>query len=94
LSLNGSELLVDMKRKDGVLVDESDAGEFYNELLNQILRVHIYQNTKNIRELILGRALHQTCIEIESSAIIETPDESSFNIDEIAEDWFAQQEDI
>lgn len=42
-------------------------GEFYNELLNQTLRLKIFKETKNIRELILGRALYNTCVEVEES---------------------------
>ena len=44
---------------------EKMVGEFYNELLNQALRLKIFEKTKNIRELILGRALYNTCIETE-----------------------------
>ncbi|MCH5138437.1 His-Xaa-Ser system protein HxsD [Clostridiaceae bacterium UIB06] len=41
--------------------------EFYNELLNQALRLKVFKDTKNIRELILGRALYDTCIETEGN---------------------------
>lgn len=44
---------------------ENVVNEFYNELLNQCLRIRIFKDTKNIRELILGRALYNTCIENE-----------------------------
>ncbi|MBV7276156.1 His-Xaa-Ser system protein HxsD [Clostridium sp. PL3] len=46
---------------------EKMVGEFYNELLNQALRLKIFEKTKNIRELILGRALYNTCIETEET---------------------------
>lgn len=46
---------------------EKMVGEFYNELLNQVLRLKIFEKTKNIRELILGRALYSTCIETEKT---------------------------
>ncbi len=93
LSMDSSSLLVDMKRKDKSSVDEQDVGNFYNELLNQLLRVQIYQNTKNIRELIMARALHHTCLETEDSPTIESTEENYFHIDDIAEDWFAQQQE-
>lgn len=37
-------------------------GDFFNELLHQMLRIQINEDTRNIRELILGRALYSSCI--------------------------------
>lgn len=45
---------------------EKTVNEFCNELLSQCLRIKIFKDTKNIRELILGRALYNTCIENEA----------------------------
>jgi His-Xaa-Ser system protein HxsD len=42
-------------------------GEFYNELLRQNIRYMISKDTKNIRELIIGRALYDTCIEYDDT---------------------------
>lgn len=43
---------------------ENKVGEFCNELLCQCLRFDIQNKTKDLRMLILGRALHAECIEI------------------------------
>lgn len=43
-------------------------GEFNNELLNQSLRFDIQEKTKNLRQLILGRALYSECIEYDENA--------------------------
>jgi His-Xaa-Ser system protein HxsD len=40
-------------------------GEFHNELLHCRLRRSVASQTKTIRELILGRALFGTCIELD-----------------------------
>lgn len=72
---------------------EKIIGEFYNELLNQTLRLKIFKDTKNIRELILGRALYNTCIETEENndsneelpyyAINEEDEKLKFNDEEL-----------
>ncbi|ALU37871.1 His-Xaa-Ser system protein HxsD [Clostridium autoethanogenum] len=72
-------------------------GEFYNELLNQTLRIEIFKETKNIRELILGRALYNTCVEVKESNSInkenyyyqmnEEDGKIIFRDDEISKAW-------
>lgn len=52
LSLNSSEL-------------EFQAGEFLNELLHQSIRLEVSSQTKGIRELIMGRALFSTVMEMD-----------------------------
>lgn len=60
--------------------DKSNMGktvnEFCNELLSQCLRIKIFKDTKNIRELILGRALYNTCIENDKGS--QLSDECSY----------------
>ena len=71
---------------------------FSNELLSQKVRFSVSQQTKNIRELIVGRALYSTCVEIESGEEVESEvieytndKEPSFtNLDDIAISWFEQ----
>lgn len=60
-------------------------GEFRNELLNQEVRKSIRKDTKNIRELILARAMYSTYIE-KPEDIQES--ESEYCVDDIAKDWF------
>ena len=62
-------------------------GEFRNELLNQEVRKSIREDTKNIRELILARAMYSTYVE-EPEDIQES--ESEYSIDDISKDWFEE----
>ena len=62
-------------------------GEFRNELLNQEVRKSIRKETKNIRELILARAMYSSYIE-EPEIIRES--ETEFSIDDIAKDCFEE----
>lgn len=74
-------------------------GKFYNELLEESLRYNIARETKDLRELIVGRALYSTCIEVDNveneKETIKVENESFFNteekdydIEEIAVNWF------
>lgn len=69
-------------------------GEFYNELLRESLRYDIANETKNLRELIIARALYTTCIDVEGENIEEINTtknekyEEEFDINEIAVNWF------
>lgn len=65
-------------------------GEFRNELLNQEVRKSIRKDTKNIRELILARAMYSSYIE-EPENVRES--ESEFAVDDIAKDWFGEVKD-
>ena len=75
---------------------EKIIGEFYNELLRESLRYDIANETKNIRELIIARALYTTCIDVEENEKISEKRneekqivfEEEFNIDDIAVNWF------
>lgn len=68
------------------------AGEFNNELLNQAIRYDISQKTKNIRELVLARALYSTSIQSTTNQTNNNPEDCSFSLDEIAKDWFEAHE--
>ena len=50
------------------------------------------KQTKNIRELILGRALYSTCIDTEKNENEEKnemqTDDNNYNINNIAVNWF------
>ena len=67
-------------------------GEIYNELLREATRYDISRETKNIRELIIGRALYSTCIDTsESMSNTNTENkvlEENYLLDEIATNWF------
>ncbi len=91
---NNGDLLVEMKHKQGYSASLEMVGEFYNELLNQLLRAHVSEQTKGIREIILARALHQTCIQTEENTTNENILSTSYSIEDIAHDWFATHEDV
>ena len=73
-------------------------GEFYNELLRESLRYNIAMETKNLRELIVGRALYTTCIEIDEEKEISTnndnisdiTEDEDYSLDDIAVNWFSK----
>lgn len=74
-------------------------GKFYNELLEESLRYNITRETKNLRELIVGRALYSTCIEVDNveneketikveNESFSNTEEKDYDIEEIAVNWF------
>lgn len=85
---NNIKVYIKFKNNPINLIDE-----LYNEFLRESLRYEISVETKNLRELIVGRALYTTCIEIDekensNSKDIEKIDEQDYDIDDIAVNWF------
>ncbi|WP_288314178.1 His-Xaa-Ser system protein HxsD [uncultured Eubacterium sp.] len=76
-------------KKTGQEINEQD---FINEMLAQSVRHEIYQQTKNIRELLLARAM-ATSVIVENG--IEENEEVNglFNENEILKDWFVANEE-
>ena len=75
--------------------DGNDAiapSDFDNEMLAQSWRHEIYQQTRNIRELILSRAIG-TAVMTDREMVDEDPDlpTDDFTEDEILKDWFADE---
>ncbi|WP_295249473.1 His-Xaa-Ser system protein HxsD [uncultured Catenibacterium sp.] len=63
--------------------------EFENEILAQSARHQIYLQTKNIRELMLARAVATSVVtSTEKNTELDTEDETEYNEDEILRDWF------
>jgi len=61
---------------------------FINEMLAQSVRHEIYLQTKNIRELLLARAM-ATSLIVDNELVEEEPeDDSFFSENEILKDWF------
>ncbi len=90
LSNNNDEILVQIELKENKENLEKIIGEFYNELLRESLRYNIAIETKNLRELIVGRALYTTCIDLEENQeeIDKDTEEGEYSLDEIAVNWF------
>ena len=87
---NNSEIMVQMVLQENKADLEKIIGEFYNELLRESLRYNIAIETKNLRELIVGRALYTTCIDLEENQEEKNEEdiEETYNLDEIAVNWF------
>ena len=87
---NNSEIIVQMLLQENKADLEKIIGEFYNELLRESLRYNIAIETKNLRELIVGRALYTTCIDLEENQEEKNEEdiEETYNLDEIAVNWF------
>jgi len=88
LSMDESELVVTMKRKSSAAVSESVVGEFYNEMLNQLIRLYVSNETKHIRELIIARAIHNACLESETAEAPPISDQSDYHLNDIIQNWF------
>ena len=61
--------------------------EFNNEMLAQATRYEIFQQTKDLREISLARALASTVIEKDS---IVTNDDVDEDAEEILKNWFTE----
>ena len=76
-------------KNSGCTVSEN---EFINEMLTQSVRHEVYQQTKNIRELILARAM-ATSVIVEEDMIDDIESDDSFKETEILKDWFVANEE-
>jgi His-Xaa-Ser system protein HxsD len=84
------DLINDKYEFDVTIKDASDQlskGEIDNELLMQSARYLVEKETKNVREIILGRALASSMIQ--KNADINEEDHSG-DATEILKDWFSK----
>lgn len=83
---------VTLRAKDHAVSVSED--EFVNEMLCQAVRHSVYEQTKNIRELLTARAIASTVI-LQPDAADELPDQafSSESGQEILTDWFERYDD-
>lgn len=75
-------------KQDGCDVSEQ---AFCNEMLTQSVRHEVYQQTKNIRELLLARAM-ATSVIADETLIDEDDREDLFPESDILKDWFEANE--
>lgn len=73
-----------MEIKSGSMPAEIEK-EFENEAVIQLTRYNVMQQTKNVREMILGRALASTIIDDADAGFA---DDEAINADEILHNWF------
>lgn len=93
-----NRILIKIKTKNKEENLEKLIGELYNDFLRENLRYNIAMETKNLRELIVGRALYTTCIDMKEEETeemnLKENEEKNYNIDEIAVNWFEENKDI
>ena len=73
----------------GNIVNNELEKEFQNEVLAQTNRHLISTTTRNLRELIVGRALASTMIDMRDEGFV---DDEDILADEILVDWFEKNE--
>lgn len=95
IEVNDESIILKLKLKNKEDNLNEIIGEFYNEMLRESLRYNISKETKNLRELIVGRALYSTCIEAETTHNYQEADKNieqefqeDFSLEEIATNWF------
>ena len=65
--------------------------DFTNEMLAQSVRHEIYLQTKNIRELMLARALATTVVTRQDMEQFTTDEVDEYIENEILKDWFSEK---
>ena len=78
---------IDMKQGESPVLEK----DFVNEMLTQSVRHEIYLQTKNIRELMLARALATTVITQQDLEQFVPDGTDEYNEDEILKDWFSEK---
>lgn len=90
LDADKSYYYVSISMKDGQ--PEVTDQEFENEILAQSARHEIYLQTKNIRELMLARAVATSVVAPRDETEIDSENTHAFSEDEILKDWFEANE--
>ena len=80
--------LVFLTSKTEGITDKQVVGGFQNELLHQGIRSVVEAETKQIRELIVTRALYSAFIPEEVSFSSETENEEELKLEDIAKAWY------
>ena len=95
ISSDKDKIIVQMVLKENKKNLEKIIGELYNEFLKESLRYNIAIETKNLRELIVGRALYTTCIDLENNQKEENnaTQKEEYGLDEVAVNWFDKYTD-
>ena len=92
IDVSGDGYVIYLSSKEKTDVDDSEiVGGFQNELLHQSLRYAIEKDTKQIRELIVTRALYSAFVPFNEEAKLkdetDESDESVYSLNEIAKAW-------
>ena len=87
LNCNNDEYIISIQKKEGK-TDTSIEDEFNNELIEFANREIVFEQTKNIRELLFARSMASSVIyddEIETNIDLSVDDNSSMK------DWFENE---
>ena len=87
MDVSKDDYLVEITPKNGN-ENEQIFAEFENELIAQEMRRIVAEKTKNIREMIVARALSSTIIDLKEEDMDE--EEDSFEADLILTNWYEQ----
>ena len=82
---------IDVQMKDGY--EDVEKEEILNEMLTQSVRHEVYLETKNIRELLLARAMSTSIVADTEQILAEDTYDDEFSENEILKDWFSENED-
>lgn len=82
---------VDLELKESK--SEISEKEFLNEMLAQSVRHEVYLQTKNIRELMLARAMASTIVTDTEVSDHDMDIKNDYSENEILKDWFAENGD-
>ena len=88
LDMNDENYIIKFSAKNGQ-TSRDDIGKFQNELLNQSLKIMVSAETKEIRELIVTRALYSAFIP-EEELNHEIEESNDYNLEEIAKAWYEE----
>ena len=92
LDMDEAHFIIRFTGKDG-RIDSDRVGRLQNELLNQCLKLAVGQDTQELRELIVTRALYSAFIPEEDTDESEEKEEKAdepdrYDLDEIAKAWY------
>ena len=92
LDMDEEHFIIRFTGKDGQ-IDSDRVGRFQNELLNQCLKLAVSQDTQELRELIVTRALYSAFIPEDDTKESgdqkeESDDPELYDLDEIAKAWY------
>ena len=91
IDCNETEYIVSMRCKNKS-DDENITDKFLNELLAQTVRLHVYNQTHTIRELLLGRAMASTMVQTSYTPMPQNTETQNEKLDNIITDWFEKYE--
>lgn len=72
--------------------EDVEKQNFVNEMLTQSIRHEVYRQTKNIRELLLARALATSIVSKKIDDVSALSDDDNFDENDILKDWFSEDD--